>query len=183
MPRMSPHQARSRFAAARVARLATVDDAGRPHLVPVVFATDGADGIVTAVDHKPKTTARLKRLHNIEVSPAVCLLADAYDEDWDRLWWARADGGARILAPHGPGAPAADPRREHEEHAEHEKRAEYQEYEQYEERAEYEAAVAALRRKYPQYARTPPRGPVIAVTVHRWTGWQAAPADPAGPPG
>ncbi|MFF4121108.1 TIGR03668 family PPOX class F420-dependent oxidoreductase [Streptomyces sp. NPDC001714] len=96
MPELTEGEARRRFAAARVARLATVDGNGRPHLVPVVFARHGADGIVTAVDHKPKTTTDLKRLRNIAARPSVCLLADAYDEDWDRLWWVRADGEARV---------------------------------------------------------------------------------------
>ncbi|RPE39415.1 PPOX class probable F420-dependent enzyme [Streptomyces sp. Ag109_O5-1] len=97
MPELAEAEARRRFAAARVARLATVDGTGRPHLVPVVFARYGADGIVTAVDHKPKTTPRLKRLRNIAAQPSVCLLVDAYDENWDRLWWVRADGEARVV--------------------------------------------------------------------------------------
>ena len=50
---MTPHQARQRFAAARVARLATADAAGRPHIVPVTFAVDG-DVVYSAVDAKPK---------------------------------------------------------------------------------------------------------------------------------
>jgi nitroimidazol reductase NimA-like FMN-containing flavoprotein (pyridoxamine 5'-phosphate oxidase superfamily) len=55
---MTGEEARRRFAAARVARLATADAGGVPHLVPVVFAVDG-DTIVTAVARKPKrTTAR-----------------------------------------------------------------------------------------------------------------------------
>jgi PPOX class probable F420-dependent enzyme len=33
------------------------------------------------------------------------MLADHYEADWDRLWWARADGSATILA--GPAAMAA----------------------------------------------------------------------------
>ena len=89
--------ARERFATAHVARLATVGPDG-PHLVPVVFALAN-DAIYHAVDHKPKRTAALKRLANLEADPRACLLADAYDEDWERLWWARADGIARILEP------------------------------------------------------------------------------------
>ncbi|WP_282699981.1 TIGR03668 family PPOX class F420-dependent oxidoreductase [Streptomyces sp. CC219B] len=98
MPGMDPAEARQRFAHARVARLATVDPQGRPHLVPVVFALH-EERIVTAVDHKPKRSRRLSRLRNIAACPAVCLLADAYDEDWDRLWWVRADGDARTVPP------------------------------------------------------------------------------------
>lgn len=88
--------ARARFAGARVARLATVSAAGEPHLVPVVFAVVGSV-IVTAVDHKPKSTTRLRRLANIESSPAVSVLVDEYDEDWSQLWWARADGDAAVV--------------------------------------------------------------------------------------
>ncbi|MDQ0381675.1 TIGR03668 family PPOX class F420-dependent oxidoreductase [Amycolatopsis thermophila] len=95
--RLDPREARERFAAARVARLATVSADGRPHLVPVTFAVSG-DEIVFAVDHKPKSTTDLRRLRNIAANPAVSFLADAYDEDWTRLWWCRADGTATIGA-------------------------------------------------------------------------------------
>lgn len=89
-------EARQRFAGATVARLATVGAAGRPHLVPVTFVVDG-DHIYTAVDAKPKTTANLRRLRNIAENPRVAVLADHYEEDWDALWWARADGLASLL--------------------------------------------------------------------------------------
>lgn len=77
-------------------RLASVSAQGRPHLVPCTFAMDG-DLIYTAVDHKPKTTANLKRLRNIRANPRVALLADHYNEDWSALWWVRADGHASII--------------------------------------------------------------------------------------
>jgi len=87
-----------------VARLATVSPGGRPHIVPVTFAVDG-DVIYSVVDAKPKTTTRLARLRNITAEPCVAMLADHYEADWDRLWWARADGAATILA--GPAEMAA----------------------------------------------------------------------------
>jgi PPOX class probable F420-dependent enzyme len=93
--RLSADEARQLFVASRIARLATVDDAGRPHLVPVVFAARG-DRIVFATDHKPKSGGKLRRLANIESNPRVSLLADQYDEDWAQLWWVRADGHATI---------------------------------------------------------------------------------------
>ncbi|MHB9855325.1 TIGR03668 family PPOX class F420-dependent oxidoreductase [Streptomyces krungchingensis] len=145
MPDMDETEARRRFLTARVARLATVDAEGRPHLVPVVFAVLG-DEIVTAVDGKPKRSPRLKRLRNIAAHPAVCLLVDAFDEDWSRLWWVRADGDARVVPPAAPEGSA---------------------------RETYGTAVAALREKYAQYRGGPPDGPVIAVAVHRWHGWLA----------
>ena len=103
--RVDEHVARARFTSARVARLGTVDDQGRPHLVPVTFAVRG-DTIVTAVDHKPKQTTDLKRLRNITANPNVSLLADRYAEDWTRLWWVRVDGTARVVEPPGDGFPA-----------------------------------------------------------------------------
>ena len=93
---MTAEEARRRFAAARVARLATADAGGRPHVVPVVFAVAG-DVVYHAVDAKPKRTRALRRLANLEANPRAALLADAYDEDWTRLWWVRAEGTARIL--------------------------------------------------------------------------------------
>ena len=82
---------RERFAAARVARLATAG----PHLVPICFALDG-DTIWTAVDAKPKRTRALRRLQNIARDPRVSLLVDHYEDDWSQLWWARADGIATV---------------------------------------------------------------------------------------
>lgn len=96
---MRPAEARARFAAARVAHLATADAAGRPHLVPIAFAVAG-DTVYSAVDAKPKRTRALRRLANVRANPAVSLLADHWDEeDWDRLWWVRADGRGRVLDP------------------------------------------------------------------------------------
>ena len=87
---------RERVAAARVARLATIDPDGRPHLVPIVFALDG-DTLYSAVDAKPKRSRRLRRVENARERPDVTVLVDHYDEDWRRLWWVRLRGRARVL--------------------------------------------------------------------------------------
>jgi PPOX class probable F420-dependent enzyme len=101
---VTPAEARSRFAAARVARLATADAGGRPHLVPIAFAV-AEDTIYSAVDAKPKRTRALRRLANVRENPAVSLLVDHWDEDdWTALWWARADGRGRVLDPEDPEA-------------------------------------------------------------------------------
>jgi PPOX class probable F420-dependent enzyme len=143
---MTPDQARERFAAARVARLATADAGGVPHLVPVVYAVHSAaeaDVIYSAVDAKPKRTTALRRLANVAANPRVALLVDHYDDaDWDALWWVRADGRARVLD-------VAD--------------------------AEARSAVALLRARYVQYRAAPPAGPVLAIDVNRWLGWSATP--------
>jgi len=97
-------EARGRFAAARVARLATSDASGHPHLVPIVFAVWG-ETIYSAVDAKPKRTTALSRLANVAANPAVAVLVDHYDdEDWNELWWVRADGTGRVLVPEEPEA-------------------------------------------------------------------------------
>ena len=69
------------------------------------------------------------------------MLADYYSEDWDTLWWVRADGRAAILA----------------------------------DQRQMAAPLALLAGRYPQYRQAPPTGPVLAVTVQRWSGWAAAP--------
>jgi PPOX class probable F420-dependent enzyme len=136
VPTLAPDDAQERFAAARVARLATVSGDGVPHLVPVVFAVVGSR-VLVAIDGKPKRTRALRRLANITDNPAVCLLADEYSEDWSALWWVRVDGSAVV-------------------------------------RDDDEALVearAALGARYPQHVADPPEGPVIEVTVSRWSGW------------
>lgn len=95
--RLDPAEARTLFASAPVARLATVRPDGSPHLVPICFALVG-EAIYTAVDHKPKSTADLARLRHITGEPRVALLADHYDEDWSRLWWVRVDGNASVVS-------------------------------------------------------------------------------------
>jgi len=140
---LSPDRARERFAAARVARLATAGADGVPHLVPIVFALDG-DVLYSAVDAKPKRTASLRRLANVAANPAVAVLADHYDEDWSALWWVRADGRGRVLTRDDPAVAA-----------------------------EVEQALHLLEGRYAQYRQAPPPGPVLRVTVTRWSGWSA----------
>jgi PPOX class probable F420-dependent enzyme len=87
-------------AAARVARLATIDPDGRPHLVPITFALQD-ETLYTAVDHKPKRSQRLRRIENARARPEVTILIDHYEDDWRQLWWVRLRGRARVLD-HGP---------------------------------------------------------------------------------
>jgi PPOX class probable F420-dependent enzyme len=85
-----------RLTTARVARLATTDPDGRPHLVPIVFALDG-DTLYSAVDRKRKRSSTLRRIENARARPDVTILVDHYDEDWSGLWWIRLRGRARVL--------------------------------------------------------------------------------------
>lgn len=82
---------------ARVARLATADARGAPHLVPVCFVVDGTSLYIT-VDEKPKRTdIPLKRIRNIQENPAVAVTIDRWDEDWSRLAWVMLRGRAEVL--------------------------------------------------------------------------------------
>lgn len=97
---MDRDEALERLRSARVGRIATVTPEDRPHVVPFVFALDGGSGhprAYWAVDRKPKRSARLQRLRNIEANPAVEFVVDGYDEDWRSLWWVRASGTGRIV--------------------------------------------------------------------------------------
>jgi PPOX class probable F420-dependent enzyme len=100
-------EARERLAASIDARLATVSDDGKPHIVPMVFALDG-DTIYFAVDAKPKKSTNLKRLKNIAANPAVSVLVDHYEDDWSKLWWVRADGTARVITDNAVARHATD---------------------------------------------------------------------------
>ena len=122
-----------------VARLGTADAEGRPHVVVVTFAVDG-DRIYSAVDQKPKSGNYLKRLRNVGENPWVTMLADQYSDDWDTLWWVRADGQAAILS----------------------------------DQRSMTEPLRLLAERYWQYRKAPPTGPVLAVTVERWSGWAAA---------
>ncbi|MCV7410162.1 F420-dependent protein [Mycobacterium florentinum] len=138
---MGEFDPRVRFEQSPVARLATSSADGKPHLVPVVFAVDpdSPDMVYTAIDAKPKTSQRLRRLANIAGNAAVSLLVDHYADDWTQLWWVRADGAATI---HSDGAVM-------------------------------HTGYRLLRAKYPQYQSVSLNGPVIAIAVHRWSGWHA----------
>ncbi len=137
--RLAEGEARARFAAVPVVRLGTADGRGRPHIVVVTFAVDG-DMVYTAVDQKPKTSTALKRLRNVGENPWVTMLADEYSDDWETLWWVRADGRAAILA----------------------------------DQQQMAEPLRLLTSRYRQYLQAPPTGPVLAVTVERWTGWTGA---------
>lgn len=100
MPSLTADTMRRLVEEARVARLATVDAGGRPHLVPVCFVLgSGPDGdrVYVAVDHKPKRGTDLRRTANLRATGKACLLVDRYDEDWSLLWWVRLDGSGREL--------------------------------------------------------------------------------------
>ena len=144
---MSPlTESQARFLAdARVARLATADANGRPHVIPVCFAYAdlgfGSECIYIVLDQKPKSAelTRLRRVRNILANPQASLIVDHYDEDWQSLHYVLVSCHAQLLS--GDEEEAAQ-------------------------------AVALLRRKYQQYLEMDLEGnPVIRLTPHRYTAW------------
>ena len=84
----------------RVARLATADADGHPHVVPVCYAFDGIS-FYTPLDEKPKRVAgmALRRVRNIEARHEASLLIDQYDDDWSRLGYVLVYGHAELVEP------------------------------------------------------------------------------------
>lgn len=93
-----PDDAAAFVAGHRVGRLATSDQGGRPHVIPVCYAFDGRR-IYTAIDRKPKRSPErgLKRVRNILANPSVALVVDDYSEDWSDLAYVLVHGTAELL--------------------------------------------------------------------------------------
>jgi len=84
--------------AQRVARLATADAGGRPHVIPICFVTTG-ETVYLTIDEKPKrkSVTPLKRIANIRENPFVALVVDHYEDDWNQLGWVMVQGRAEVL--------------------------------------------------------------------------------------
>jgi PPOX class probable F420-dependent enzyme len=97
-PLISP-EVHARLELARIARLATLDAARRPHIIPICYVWNGSV-FYSAIDRKPKRVAptRLARLKNIEETPHVALLVDEYDDDWTRLWYVLIRGKTGLVS-------------------------------------------------------------------------------------
>ena len=135
---------RAALESARHGYLSTASVEGDPHLQPVVFEIVG-ESIYIAVDEKPKTTLRLRRLTNIESNPKFALLVDHYDDDWNQLWWVLLRGPACVLWPS-----------------------------QWDEQ-EAAVVIAALRAKYSQYdSMGLEERPLLKLTPDRITRWSAS---------
>lgn len=131
---------------ARIGRLATVNERGRPSVVPFCFAVIGDEEpvIVSVLDEKPKDVPdeELARVRNIRRNPNAAFVIDHYEENWSRLSFVQVRGQARLVSPGEPG------------HA---------------------AAITALREKYPQYRSMAIEGhPVIMIEQLRINTWSAA---------
>ncbi len=128
----------------RLARLATANERGCPHVVPVCFVYLNGR-FYSPLDEKPKSVEdprRLARVRDLLRTPDATLLVARWEEDWARLAWLRAYGRGALVEP-GSG-----------------------------ERGEHATAVAELRAKYPQYGdqRLEAR-PLIRIVIDRVVTW------------
>ena len=84
----------------RVARLATVDPSGNPHVIPICYAFDG-ERVYTPIDEKAKrvTDSGLRRVRNIAAHPCVALVVDQYADDWSHIGYVLIRGDAALLEP------------------------------------------------------------------------------------
>lgn len=89
---------RGRLERARVGRLATADDRGRPSVVPFCFAIHQGE-LVSALDEKPKgrNPRDIRRVRDIDANPHVAVVVDEYAADWSRLWWVQVRGQGRLV--------------------------------------------------------------------------------------
>jgi PPOX class probable F420-dependent enzyme len=131
----------------RVARLATADEHGSPHLIPVCYAFDNTRFVsrfYIALDEKPKRVAstQLRRVRNIEARHEASLLIDQYDDDWSKLGYVLVHGHAELIGP------------DHEAHTN---------------------ALKLLRARYVQYrAMMLETQPIIVVTPDHVVSWGPA---------
>jgi PPOX class probable F420-dependent enzyme len=80
-----------------VARLALLDEADLPRVLPVTFALwEGA--VWSAIDRKPKRRGEPARVRRLRRRPAAALLVDRYEDDWTRLAWVELRGAVSVLA-------------------------------------------------------------------------------------
>jgi len=95
--RLTPRASRL-LSSARTAHLATTDNSGQPHVIPICYVIDGKY-FYSPIDDKPKRAAptKLKRLKNIRENPNVALVVDRYEENWRKLAYVLVFGKARIL--------------------------------------------------------------------------------------
>jgi hypothetical protein len=87
---LTKDEALRRAAAADHGVLATLHEPRGADLVPACFAIEG-DRLAIPIDSvKPKGSAALGRIRNLERDPRATLLVEHWDAaDWSRLWWVR----------------------------------------------------------------------------------------------
>jgi PPOX class probable F420-dependent enzyme len=83
-----PEWARELLETERVGRLAFLDDAGRPRVLPITYAL-AAEATWSAIDQKPKRPGEPARVRYLRRRPEAALCVDRYENDWERLAWVQ----------------------------------------------------------------------------------------------
>jgi PPOX class probable F420-dependent enzyme len=171
---MERAEARERLAGARVARLATADRAGSPHLVPICFAL--APRRVALPGPSSPIVALPGPSSPIVASPGPSSPVDVVYHAIDH----KPKSGrplrrlANVLA-----RPAVAMLADHYEDEDWTTlwwvRADGRARVLAADDPEAEHAVTLLVARYPQYRERPPAGPVVAVDIERWSGWRGEP--------
>ena len=86
------------LSAERVARMATAEKSGAPHVIPICFWFDGLR-MYFVIDEKPKRGRglALKRMRNITENPRVAIVVDHYEDDWSQLAYVMIRGAASVV--------------------------------------------------------------------------------------
>ena len=95
---MLTDQQRRFLDAQRVARFATADAAGRPHVVPICYAL--RDNRCTSRSMRSRRGSPAQGSNaspTCERTRRAALVVDSYDEDWSRLGWVMMQGRAEVL--------------------------------------------------------------------------------------
>ena len=81
-----------------VARLATADSNGQPHVIPFCYVFDG-ERVYFVVDQKPKrqTGKPIKRIRNMLENPYAAIVIDDYDDDWTQLAYVLITGTTALV--------------------------------------------------------------------------------------
>lgn len=80
----------------RVGRLAFLDAADRPRVLPITFAL--AEGAIwSAIDDKPKRRPEPARVGWLRRRPEAALCVDVYADDWSQLAWVQLLGRVDVL--------------------------------------------------------------------------------------
>lgn len=147
---MTDDEARQRFAGSRVAQLATADGDGRPHVVPMTFAL-----------------ASVRDAGETDTNDTIYSAVDAKPKrstSLRRLANIAANPRVAVLVDHY----------EEDWHALWWVRADGTGRVLDADEPEGRDAIVRLVARYPQYREQPPRGPVVAIDVTRWSSWSAS---------
>ena len=81
-----------------VARLATANVNGQPHVIPFCYAFNG-EHVYFVVDQKPKrqTGKPIKRIRNMLENPQAAIVIDDYDDDWTQLAYVLITGTTAMV--------------------------------------------------------------------------------------